>query len=118
MEVGFEYRLDYQLDRSLYNPVLYGRDAKRPKLSVRLLNVRPFHRTGPVGLVLEFPSDSSEEALDPFRVMLDLPKRHPVGSWRSFVGAHGFVGAFQHILPQQLPIQAVESVLWLLLCLP
>ena len=49
---------------------------------------------------------------------LDSPKRHPVNAWRALIGSHGFVGAFQHVLPQQLPVQAVESELWLLLCLP
>ena len=93
MEVGLEYRLDYQLHRGLHNPVLYGRDAKRAEFAVRLLDVRPFYGTGLVGLPLELLSDCPQKALHSFRVMLDSPKRHPVNARRTLVGPHGFVGA-------------------------
>ena len=67
VEVRLEYRLHDELDRHLHHPVLYGGDAERPHLAVRLFDIDPSDRACAVCLRLELPSDAGQE---PFHAAL------------------------------------------------
>ena len=111
VEVRLEYRLDDEFDRALHHPVLYGGDAERSQLAIRLLDVLPSHGACAVGLFVEFLLNPRDERFRAALGLLDVLNRHAVHPGRALVRADLRPRALERLGFDDEPLEVVEPKL-------
>ncbi len=109
LEVGFEDRLQYQLDRRLHYPVAHRRDTQRSQLPIGFGDIDPQHRFGLVGLRPQVPFYVVQKDRLALRRGLYLFDAHSIYARCPVVAPYRGPRRFQHVPPIHQPVETVEA---------
>jgi hypothetical protein len=107
-EIRLKNRLNNEFHRHLRNPITYGRDTQRTKISVSFGYQDPTNGLGSVLLLLQITGQFQEKRLYPYSAFYGL-ETQPIYSWASSVGTDKSPGMTEDVSPNNFVVECVEA---------